>query len=127
MLVRMERDLKELRRLKFMPSRIPLQDALETFVPTDAPPDDELQEITSRTGSARWYPVEGGHRVLILFQGGSYDPQRFTLQRDAWDHEHCSHCGDTIPSMTLCWVTASGEYIVLDEKCYRELQAAQSR
>ena len=117
---RMSEDL-ELAKLTFMPSRIPALDALEVFLPDGAQPDPELQEIQSRTGQARWYPVEGGHRVLILYEGGGYNPERFSLAKGAWDHEHCSRCGETVEPMTLCWVTDAGPYVLLDEKCYREV------
>jgi hypothetical protein len=113
-------DLEQLRQMKFMPSRIPALDALEVFVPNDSPHDDELAELQSRTGQSRWYPVEGGHRVLILYEGGSYNTQRFKLLSGAWDHEHCSHCGVSIPPMTLCWVTEEGPYVLLDEGCYQQ-------
>lgn len=113
-------NLEELRALKFMPSRIPALDALEVFVPNDASDDPELAEVRSRSGQSRWYPVEGGHRVLILFEGGEYNPSRFKLLNRAWDHEHCSRCGASIPSMTLCWVTVEEPYVLLDESCFRE-------
>ena len=115
----MDDELEEFRKLSFMPSRIPKLDALEGFVPIDGRPDAEIQELTSRTGQSRWYPVEGGHRVLILYEGGPFNDTRFTLVKGAWDHEHCSRCGDTIEPMTLCWVTRSGRHVLLDEKCYR--------
>jgi hypothetical protein len=117
----MSEDRDDLRQLKFMPSRIPALDALETFVPGGTQPDAELNELQSRTGQSRWYPVEGGHRVLILYEGGPFDAQRFTLSKGGWDHEHCSRCGATIAPMTLCWVTESGAYVLLDETCYREV------
>lgn len=115
-----DQNLEQLRALKFMPSRIPALDALEVFVPDNSPDDPELTELRDRTGQSRWYPVEGGHRVLILYEGGRYDSSRFRLLRGAWDHEHCSRCGATIPTMTLCWVTEEGPYVLLDESCYRE-------
>lgn len=112
-------NLEELRRLKFMRSRIPALDALEAFVPEGSAPDSEIEELQNRTGNSRWYPAEGGHRVLILYEGGPYNANRFTLAKGAWDHEHCSRCGATIKPMTLCWVTEAGPYVLLDEKCYR--------
>lgn len=114
-------DREELRRLTFMRSRIPALDALETFVPDGHAPDAELEDLQSRTGQCRWYPVEGGHRVLILYEGGPYNTQRFALAKGAWDHEHCSRCGETIEPMTLCWVTESGRYVLLDEKCHTDI------
>jgi hypothetical protein len=114
-------DLEELRQLKFMPSRIPALDALEVFVPKGAESDPELDQVRAETGQSRWYPVDGGHRVLILYEGAQFNADRFTLLPGGWDHEHCSRCHGTIEPMTLCWVTESGPYVLLDEKCYRQL------
>ena len=58
----MDDELLGLRRLRYHSSRIPALDALEIVVPDGAPADPELEEVRSRTGFSRWYPVEGGHR-----------------------------------------------------------------
>jgi hypothetical protein len=84
-------------------------------------PDAEMKEVMDRTGFSRWYPVEGGHRLRTLYEGGSYNQARFTLVKGGWDHEHCSRCGSTIEPMTLCWVTRADSYVLLDEKCHTEL------
>ena len=112
---------EDLRRLKFVSSRTPSPDALEVFVPNGTTPDAELQQLESGTAQTRWYPVEGGHRVLILYDGGPYNTQRFSLARGAWDHEHCTRCGSPIEAMAECWVPESDEYIALDEECHAEL------
>ena len=114
----MDDELLKLRRLQYHPSRIPALDALEIFVPDGAPHDAELEEVQARTGSSRWYPVEGGHRVLVLFQGGSFNEHRFTLRKGVWDHEHCKRCGDRILPMTLCWVSTDSSYTILCAKCH---------
>jgi hypothetical protein len=95
-------NLDQLRTLKFMPSRIPALDALEIFVPTDGSEDAGVSELRSRIGQSRWYPLEGGHRVLIPYEGGPYNSSRFKLLSGVWDHEHYTRCGATIPPMTLC-------------------------
>ena len=118
---RMTDDLAEYRALRFMPSRIPAQDAVETFVPAGEEPDDELREMISRTGAGRWYPEPNGHRLCVLYQGGGYNPARFTLVAGGWDHEHCSRCRDSVPPMTLCWVTREGPFVLLDAKCHRDV------
>ena len=112
-------DLAHLRGFTYHQSRIPALDALATFVPTGEESDPVLREVIARTGFSRWSPVTGGHRVLILHERGSYDPNRFTLEKGAWDHEHCWSCRTRIPPMTLCWVTKSGPYILLCEECHR--------
>ena len=114
----MDDDLAHLRTLTFHPSRIPALDALEIFVPKGAEADPDVTAIRSRTGFSRWFPVEGGHRVLILYKGGPYNTDRFTLRKGAWDHEHCKRCGASIEPMTLCWVS---NRTILCEACHREL------
>ena len=122
----MAEDLSELRKLSFAPSRLPPLDVLETFVSTGTEGDPAVEETTSRSGMSRWFPVEGGHRVQILYQGGDYDSARFSLITGAWDHDHCKRCGATIPAMTLCYVTENGPYIVLCEACHRLLEMSPS-
>jgi hypothetical protein len=112
------RELKELRQLEYRESRIPALDALELFVPDNARPDPVLIEITSRTGFSRWKPVEGGHQVLILYEGGGFDSNRFTLRKSAWDHEHCKRCVSRIRAMETCWVSTGDGYTILCAECH---------
>jgi hypothetical protein len=110
-----------LNKLQFMPSRIPALDALATFVPTGNEGDPVVTAATGRAGFSRWFPVSGGHRLLVPFEGGEYDTQRFTIESKAWDHETCKVCRSSIPAMTLCWVAQSGAYIILCQSCYTEV------
>lgn len=119
-----ENDLRY-RDLTFHPSRIPALDALSAFVSDDVL-DSIFQETAARIGSSRWYPVQGGHRVLILYEGGPYDPDRFTVEKGAWDHEHCNHCGNQIAPMTLCWVTTDGLHIILCASCHNKVLGQNS-
>ena len=119
--VRMSDDLTEYRRLQFLPSRIPALDALEIFVPDKALPDQELDNIRGRSGQSRWFPVEGGHRVLILHERGPFNADRFTLREGAWNHEHCKRCRAQIPAMTLCWVSTDSSYTIVCESCHKEI------
>lgn len=114
----MDDELSELRQLRYHPSRMPALDVLEIFVPNGAPRDSELVEVQARTGRSRWYPVEGGHRVLVLYQGGAFNERRFSLRKGVWDHEHCKRCGDRIVQMTLCWVSRDPSFTILCAKCH---------
>lgn len=114
----MDDELSTLRLLRYHSTRIPALDALEVFVPDGAPPDAELSEVRASTGSSRWYPVEGGHRVLVLYQGGAFNEERFTLRKGIWDHEHCKRCRDRILPLTLCWVSTDSSYTILCAKCH---------
>ena len=101
-----------------MPTRIRALDALETFVPVGAEDDKSVRAAISRI--SRWFAVDGGHRVLIPYHGGAFDEARFHLVKGGWE-EHCIRCKATIESMTQCWVTKAGLYIVLCEACYRRI------
>jgi hypothetical protein len=111
-------ELAALRQLQYHRSRIPALDAVEVFVPENAGPDAVLDEMRSRTGFSRWKPVQGGHQVLMLHEGGGFDPTRFTLRKGAWDHEHCKRCVSRIAAMEPCWVSTEG-YTILCEECHR--------
>ena len=111
-------ELADLRQLQYHESRIPALDALEVFVPDSEKPDPAVDEMTSRTGFARWKPVEGGHQVLILYEGGGFDSKRFIFRAAAWGHECCKRCVCTIAAMELCWVSTDG-FTILCESCHR--------
>jgi hypothetical protein len=113
-----DEDDAKYKQLTYHPSRIPALDALSAFV-LDEDDDPIVQTAAKRAGFSRWYPENGGHRVLILYEGGPYDTARFTIERGGWDHEHCKRCGETIEPMTLCWVSAGGPYVVLCASCHK--------
>lgn len=108
------------RQYKFSPSRIPALDALSVFVQGEEE-DTVVNEMIDRVGFGRWYPVEGGHEVLILYEGGPFDVSRFTIKKGARDHEHCRGCSANITPMTLCWATESGPHVILCETYHRQL------
>jgi hypothetical protein len=117
-----EEELAELRGYKWMPSRIPTIDALSTFVPEGQEDSDSaVAGMRARVGFSRWYPVAGGHKVLFPYEGGGHDEERFTVEPNGRDHEHCTVCGANIAPMTECWVTQSGRYRVLCEPCHSAL------
>jgi hypothetical protein len=122
-----EDDFAELSAYRFMPSRIPKLDALATFVALGEGSEPAIQAALQRTGFSRWFPVEGGHRLLIPYDGGEYDSSRFSIESEAWDHETCHTCRAHIDAMQLCWVTESGPYIILCEECHAEFAAMKPR
>jgi hypothetical protein len=117
-----DEELAQFRLLTYRQSRIPALDALEAFVPDGAERDETFSEIRSRTGFSRWFPVEGGHKVLFLYEGGDYDHERFSLRKGAWDHEHCKRCALRLEPLTLCWVSTGRDYTILCEECYELVQ-----
>ena len=120
-----QRELDELRGLDYRRSRIPALDAVEVFVPEGAGPDPVLDEMRSRTGFSRWQPVQGGHQVLILYEGGGFDPERFALRKGAWDHEHCKRCVSRIEPLEPCWVSTGKNFALLCEACHALVAGAR--
>jgi hypothetical protein len=116
-------EIAELARFEWMQSRIPALDALVAFVP-DAPRDAAIDSF-AMSHRSRWYPVQGGHRVVVSLDGRpKYDANRWHVEKGAWDHEHCDLCGERIPPMTLCWVTKFDPYVLLCDQCHGEVAAA---
>ena len=106
---------------RWMESRIPALDGLVTFVPDAPKPEPVIEEMCHLIGRSRWYPVAGGHRLVMPFSGEEYDPARFSIEMGAWDHEDCDSCGERIPPMTLCHVTEPDEpYVLLCAACFGE-------
>jgi hypothetical protein len=115
----------QLRSLEFMESRIPSLPALEAFVAEGSGPTAAVQAALDHTISSRWSSVEGGHRVLILYEGNwPFDRSQLVLRGGAWDHEHCTRCTRLIPSLTLCWVTSSGPFVLLCTGCHAAIFTA---
>jgi hypothetical protein len=115
--------LERCKALQLMQSRIPALDALKAFVPQGQEKDPVVEAASKLKGSARWFPADGGHKVLIPFEGQEYDKTRFVVEKGAWDHEHCKACGANIESMTICWITEpDSPFIILCSPCHNELQ-----
>jgi hypothetical protein len=114
-----EERLAELRTLQYRPSRFPALDGISAFVPTGQENDPVIRAALELKGYSRWTPVDGGHRLLILHEGEPFDGSRFTFEKGAWDHEHCTECRVRIPTMTLCWLSEDGPYTILCEQCHQ--------
>jgi hypothetical protein len=112
-------ELSKLPSSRWMPSRIPLRDALSTFVPDGPEPEPVIAEMSCRCGESVWHPAESGHRVLFRYDGEAFDKSRFTLEPKVWDYDECAVCGEHIPVMTLCYVTEPQQpYVLLCARCY---------
>lgn len=70
---------------------------------------------------------EEGARLWEPYRGQPYDPDRFELMDDAWDHEHCDVCYAHVDDGMVYWSNDGPEYVDLCTTCYplvvRELQA----
>lgn len=98
----------------WMPSRIPVKDALAAFVPKGAVAPEPPRPVYE----TRWIPESNGTRMLLPHDGGPFDEKTFRLERGAWDHVTCDLCNARIPAMTLCHVSKSGDFVVLCNDCY---------
>jgi hypothetical protein len=107
--------------LRWMPSRIPVRDALVAFVPegTDPPP------MPYSSSESRWYPIEGGVRLAIPYDGQAFSGAAFQRHEKFWDHSTCDRCSTRISAMTLCYVTEHDTYVGLCVKCYGSLVASK--
>lgn len=103
--------------LRWTPSRIPIRDALVVFVPEGAEPPP----LPYSSGESRWYPVQGGLRLAIPYEGQPLKDSPFQVEERLWDHSTCDYCSKIIPAMTLCYVTESGIYVGLCVNCYATL------
>jgi hypothetical protein len=123
-----EDELSKLPSYRWMPSRIPLRDALSTFVPDGPDPEPLITEMSNRCRETVWHPVEGGYRVLFLYDDGLFDSSRFTLEPKIWDYNECMACGEHIPVMTLCHVTEPKQpYVLLCAQCYERYVVIKSQ
>jgi hypothetical protein len=109
-------ELDGLARVAWMPSRIPIVDALAASVPngveisTDRIPPSHEQ---------RWCPRDDGSlRLLIPHDGKPFDNSLFQVAPGGWDHSTCDCCRAHIAAMTLCYVTRSGAYFGFCSDCY---------
>jgi len=121
-----DEDLSKLLTYQWMPSRIPLRDALSTFVRNASEPEPIIAQMSSRCRESVWFEAEGGHQVLFLYDGGDFDATRFKLESKVWDYDECAICGERVPAMTLCYVTKPNQpYFLLCRSCYERHIAAK--
>jgi len=110
-----DEELSRLPSLPWMPSRIPVQDALVAVIENgqDIVPPRPVYET-------RFFEDGDRLRVLIPYDGGAFDPQRFRLEKGGWDHVTCDWCNVRLPAMTLCYVTREGAFQALCVRCYKD-------
>ena len=112
-----DEELRRLPLLEWMPSRIPLRDALVTLVPPGG--EQFPKEKIPGSSESRWFPQDDGSlRLLVPNTGQPFDATLFHIEADAWDHTTCDRCVTRIPPMTLCYVTKFDPYVELCVECY---------
>jgi hypothetical protein len=116
-------EIDELAGFAWIQSRIPARDALVHFIPDGT--RDAAVDSFAASHRSRWHPLQGGIRVVVSMESDpEYDGSKWKVERGAWDHEHCDLCGESIPAMTLCWVTKADPYVMLCDKCHGKVAAA---
>lgn len=116
-------ELAELAEFDWVPSHVQATDALVCFVP-DGPRDPDVVTLWT-THRSRWYPEAGGTRVVVSLEGKpEYDATKWTLEKEAWDHEHCEYCGVSMAPKTPCWVTEHDIPIILCAACHARVAEA---
>ncbi len=109
-------ELERLPTLTWMPSRIPVLDALVASIPKGA---EFSKDRIPSSYEQRWYPQEDGSvRLMVPYRGGEFDNELFHIERSAWNHTTCDLCVAHIAAMTLCFVTERNKYIALCSSCY---------
>jgi hypothetical protein len=96
-------DIDKLSSYDWMPSRIPVRDALAAVVSKNIQlPKDQIPPSHEQ----RWYPLEDGSlKLLVPYENQPFDPTIFHIEERALDHTTCDVCSVHIPAMTLCYVT----------------------
>ena len=108
-------EIENLRYLHWMPSRIPIVDALAA----DVPPGEGVNIEIPASHEQRWYPMPDGATTLYVpYSGKAFDATIFRVVPGGWDHTTCDVCTVVIPPMTLCYVTTEGPYVGLCPGCY---------
>ena len=111
-------EITQLRTMRWVECREPMRDALLAFAPEGV---EFPLELIPPSREQRWYPEEGGGcRLLVPYDGGSYNADVFQFAAGAWDHNTCDVCVTRIPAMDLCYVTEGEPYLRLCSGCYKE-------
>jgi hypothetical protein len=104
--------------------KFPGTDAAVTFIPEGQKPVPEVQQVLTRAGQARWYPVEGGHRAKIPWHFAEGHESLFEREEKGWDHEHCDFCNAHVNIGELCWTaeTGRGDFWLFCRSCQEKVK-----
>jgi hypothetical protein len=98
----------------------PGTDAAVVFIAEGQIPSDDIQEVLSRSGQQRWYPVQGGHDAKVPWHYSKGYESLFRREEKGWDHEHCDFCESHVNIGETCWTANSGNggFWIFCRKCY---------
>jgi hypothetical protein len=70
--------------------------------------------ITLQPNDERWFAEHP-------YDGGPFDPTKYRLKPQGWDHSHCFICNLRIVEGDKCWAAIPPAELDLCEPCYRDL------
>jgi hypothetical protein len=115
--------LQNLQAEMFRETTFPGMDALVAFIPKGQDTPSEVKQTVDDAGSSRWFPHEGGWKVICPYFGQDFDPDLFTIEAGGWKHEHCDGCQSTISVGDSCWVAETqDESFIICGNCHSKLE-----
>jgi hypothetical protein len=115
--------LEGLRAESFKHATYTGMDALVAIVPKDRETPTKVKQTVDDAGEGRWFPFEGGWKVMCPYTDQSFDPDVFVVEKGGWTHEHCDGCQGTIGVGDSCWVAEAEEGCsVICDTCYNRLK-----
>lgn len=116
--------VRGLRAEMFEKGTFPGMDALVALIPQGQEIPSEIKRALDEAGTGRWFPFEGGWKVVCPYDGQDFDPSLFSIEEGAWTHEHCDGCETTVNVGDSCWVAEEDdECFLLCDDCYGRLKA----
>ncbi len=83
----------------------------------------EVKRTVDDAGEGRWYPVEGGWKVMCPYTGQSFDINLFHVEKGGWNHMHCDGCQGSIDAGASCWVAeVEDDFWVICDVCHDKLK-----
>jgi hypothetical protein len=114
---------ESLQSAEFEERIFPGMDALVAIVPKGGDVPGEVKQTVDDAGAGRWFPFEGGWKVVCPYTGQDFNSDRFTVEKGGWEHEHCDGCQGTIGVGDHCWVAETeDECYVICDNCHKMLR-----
>lgn len=115
--------LQNLRAEMFQETSFPGMDALVAFIPKGQDIPSEVKQIVDDAEAGRWFPHEGGWKVVCPYTGQDFNSDLFAVENGGWEHEHCDACQGTISVGDSCRVAQTpDECFVICGNCYSKLE-----
>lgn len=101
-------------------------DSLVAFVPKGRDVPAKVKQTVDEAGEGRWFPFEGGWKVVCRYTEQRFDPDLFVIEKGGWTHEHCDGCQRAIGIGDSCWVAQAQEgCVVICDACYNRVKGRE--